>query len=148
MNKIRSWKFLALALTIISVTTFMVIQGCGSESYTVDSAPANFADPISINDGAAVTGVTAVTLTLNATATAGGNVKAYFVSENSTDPLPGDAGWVDITPIAAYHATGIPFTLSAGYATKTVYVWYKYADDSVSAAASDSILYQFVPSGC
>ncbi len=148
MNKVRSMKFLALALTIISVTTLMVIQGCGSESYTVDSAPANFADPISINDGAAVTGVTAVTLTLNATATAAGNIKAYFVSEISTAPLAADAGWVAVTPVASYHATGIPFTLSAGYATKTVYVWYKYADDSVSAAASDSIVYKFVPSGC
>ncbi|HYB73317.1 MAG TPA: PQQ-dependent sugar dehydrogenase, partial [Candidatus Sulfotelmatobacter sp.] len=100
---------------------------------------------ITINRGGAATNVPAVTLNLSATDGVG--VTGYYASESAAPPAPAAPGWVAVAATPAFNANA-PFTLSAGYGTKTVYAWYTDAAGNISAVASHSIqLQQAVPAG-
>ncbi len=92
---------------------------------------------ISINSGAEYTNTTYVTLNLSATDELG--VTGYYVSTNFLKPSPSDSGWTDITTTTIYSGD-VPYTLSGGNGTKTVYAWYKDAAGNVSSTANDSII--------
>lgn len=92
---------------------------------------------VSINEGAAYTTVTGVTLTLSATDDAG--VAGYYVSESSSTPSASASGWTGVTSAASYNGS-VSYILSSGDGTKTVYVWYKDDAPNVSSAASDTIV--------
>lgn len=92
---------------------------------------------ILINNNATYTNSKPVTLNLNAKDDTG--VAGYYVSEDSSTPLATDLGWVSITSTTNYTAD-IPYTLSNGDGTKTVYAWYKDAVENISNVASDSII--------
>ena len=66
-------------------------------------------------------------------------VAAYFISENPMTPSATMPGWVEVEPEQKFGAT-IPFTTSPGDGTKTVYVWFKDANNNVSVPASASIV--------
>ncbi len=66
-------------------------------------------------------------------------VTGYFVSENPMTPSATLPGWIDVDPEHVFGAT-IPFTLSPGDGSKTVYVWFKDAGNNISVPASTSIL--------
>ena len=51
-------------------------------------------------------------------------VVGYFISENPMTPSATLPGWIEVEPEVSFGAT-IPFTLSPGDGTKTVYVWFK-----------------------
>ncbi len=91
-----------------------------------------------INNGAAYTAWTAVTLSLASTDNVG--VTGYYVSTSSTPPAPTATGWVTIASTPSFSSNNIPFTLPTGDGTKKVYAWYKDARGNVSAPASASIL--------
>jgi glucose/arabinose dehydrogenase len=94
---------------------------------------------ITINRNASVTPTTAVSV--NLTASDGAGVTGYYLSKINTPPTSGAAGWVTVTPTKGYSAT-VPFALTSGEATKTVFAWYKDAGGNVSATASASIKLQ------
>jgi DNA-binding beta-propeller fold protein YncE len=91
-----------------------------------------------INHGAFMTNSPEVVLTVSAHDIDTG-VAAYYVSENPMTPTGGTPGWVDVTPALKFGAT-VPFILSPGDGTKTVYVWFKDVGNNVSVPASASIL--------
>ncbi len=135
-------------------TTYYVkvtaVDGSGNESSCsngasgiakADSGGSDTTPPtgaLSINENAANTNWTAATLSLAATDAVG--VTAYYVSTTSTPPSATTTGWVAVTPTTSFSNANIPYTLSSGNGTKTVYVWYKDAAGNVSATASDAIL--------
>jgi hypothetical protein len=47
---------------------------------------------------------------------------------------------VAVTPTTSFSDNNVPFTLSTGDGTKTVYAWYKDAPGNVSSPASDTII--------
>ncbi len=107
---------------------------------TVNISPADVAVPtsaLSINAGAAYTTVTAVALNLSATDAVG--VTGYYVSASATPPTLADLGWVGVPSTPIFGVT-IPYTVSSGDGTKTLYAWYRDAIGNVSPAASASIL--------
>jgi DNA-binding beta-propeller fold protein YncE len=91
-----------------------------------------------INHGAFMTGSPEVVLTISANDVDTG-VAAYYVSENPMPPTAGVPGWVEVTPALKFGAT-VPFILSPGDGTKTIYVWFKDVGHNVSVPASASIL--------
>ncbi len=93
---------------------------------------------ITINNNASSTNWTAATLSLAATDAVG--VTAYYVSTISTSPSATTTGWVAVTATTSFSNNNVPYTLSSGNGTKTVYAWYKDAAGNVSATASDAIL--------
>jgi len=109
--------------------------GSGSDNSTLDTtAPTSLS--ISINAGAANSTSDNVTLTLSANDTVG--VTGYYASETNTTPESSASGWKNVTSATAY-TDNVSFILSSGYASKTVYVWFKDAARNVSDVASDSI---------
>ena len=97
---------------------------------------------VKINGNAAYTGSMPVTLALAATDNVG--VTGYYVSMNPTPPAAGATGWVAVASAASFGAN-VPFNLSGGDGTKTVYAWFKDAAGNVSAAAADSIVLDQTP---
>lgn len=97
---------------------------------------------ITINSDAEWTGKTAVTLNLSAMDDKG--ITGYYVSESSTRPVINDSGWQTVTSVAPYKAD-VPFTLSSGDGTKTVYAWYRDETGNISAIASDPIKLDTTP---
>ncbi len=91
---------------------------------------------VTINNGASSTNSPSVTLGLSATDDRG--VTGYYVSESSTKPSASASGWTSITSTTSYSAS-VPYTLSSGDGSKTVYVWYKDAAGNISSVSSDSI---------
>ncbi|OOP57492.1 MAG: hypothetical protein AYP45_03110 [Candidatus Brocadia carolinensis] len=91
----------------------------------------------SINGGAAYTKATGVTLNLSATDDIG--VTGYYLSTSSAIPSATAAGWTSIAATASYSAN-VPYTLSSGNGSKTIYVWYKDAAGNVSDTVSDTII--------
>ena len=97
--------------------------------------------------GATYTSWTAVTVGLSATDNVG--VTGYYLPNppTSTPPAASAAGWVAVTPTLSY-SNSVPYTLSSGDGSKSLYAWYKDAAGNVSATASASILLdQTPPSG-
>jgi hypothetical protein len=109
---------------------------------TDNTAPANTTATDFINAGALATNSPAVTLAISATDAVG--VVAYRLSESATPPTAAISGWIAVTSTTIYSAN-VPFTLSAGDGTKTVYVWFKDAAGHVSGVMSDSIIFDMVP---
>jgi hypothetical protein len=91
---------------------------------------------IIINSGADYIDSTTVTLALSATDNTG--VTGHYLSTSSSVPSASAPGWTMVTSATSYSAN-IPYTLSSGDGSKTVYAWYKDAAGNVSTTASDSI---------
>ncbi len=91
---------------------------------------------IIINSGADYTDSTTATLALSATDNTG--ITGYYLSTSSSVPSASAPGWTTVASSTSYSAN-VPYTLSSGDGSKTVYVWYKDATGNVSATASDSI---------
>jgi hypothetical protein len=92
---------------------------------------------ICINNDNTYTGAASVTLSLSATDDRG--VTGYYLSAAPQAPLASDAGWVAISSSASFSAS-VPYTLSSGDGSKTVYVWYRDAAGNVSVTVNDSIV--------
>ena len=116
----------------------MIILSCGKSKKIVDkTAPSN--PSITINNGAASTTSTAVTISLSASDDVG--VRGYCVSESSTTPSDSDSCWTSVISATSY-SSSVSFTLSGGSVgnnTNTVYVWFKDNAGNISSSASDSI---------
>ncbi|OGW00156.1 MAG: hypothetical protein A2W75_07770 [Nitrospinae bacterium RIFCSPLOWO2_12_39_15] len=116
----------------------MIILSCGKSKKIVDkTAPSN--PSITINNGAASTTSTAVTISLSASDDVG--VRGYCVSESSTTPSVSDSCWTSVISATSY-SSSVSFTLSGGSVgnnTNTVYVWFKDNAGNISSSASDSI---------
>jgi subtilisin family serine protease len=104
------------------------------------TAPTN--PDILINGGSSDTTSTSVTLALSATDSIG--VTGYYISETSSTPSPGS--FTSVTSTTNYSAN-VPFALSSGSGTKTVYAWFKDAPGNISSRASDTITYTADESG-
>ncbi len=100
------------------------------------SAPQN--PDIVINHGAYMTNSPDMVATISAKDVDSG-VAAYFISENPMTPSGTMPGWVEVDPEQNFGAT-IPFTTSPTDGIKTVYVWFKDANNNVSVPASTHIL--------
>lgn len=81
-----------------------------------------------------------IMLSLSASATKEGKIVGYFASENPDTPDASDADWIAIKPVRELSKT-VPFTLSEGSGTKTIYVWFKDTRDNVSEVTSSKITY-------
>jgi DNA-binding beta-propeller fold protein YncE len=66
-------------------------------------------------------------------------VAAYYLSESPMAPTAGMPGWVEVTPEHKFGAT-VPFTLSPGDGSKTIYAWFRDVGNNVSVPASAAIL--------
>ena len=109
-------------------------EATATGSITLDTtAPSGV---ITINGNTLFTLTTAATLNLAGTDTVG--VVGYYVSETSTAPSSGSAGWTSVTSKVSYQEN-VSFTLSSGDGVTTVYAWFKDAVGNVSAGASDEI---------
>ncbi|NOY87132.1 MAG: S8 family serine peptidase [Deltaproteobacteria bacterium] len=91
---------------------------------------------ILIDGGSSNTTSTGVTLALSAADGIG--VTGYYISETSSAPAPGS--FTSITSTTDYSAN-VPFVLSSGSGTKTVYAWFKDTAENISSGASDTIIY-------
>jgi len=89
-----------------------------------------------IDNGAASTSSPTVTLSIAAIDNTG--VTGYYISETSATPSATEPDWASVTSTISYSAD-VPFILSSGNGTKTIYVWFKDDDRNVSAPASASI---------
>jgi len=103
---------------------------------TFDDSPPTV-DEFQINNDDASTTSTAVVLDLSAT-DYNNCITAYYASESSITPSPGDSGWTSISPTLDY-SDSVSFDLSSGDGTKTVYIWFKDTADNVSNGDSDII---------
>jgi DNA-binding beta-propeller fold protein YncE len=91
-----------------------------------------------INHGAFMTSTPDVVLTVSANDVDTG-VAAYYLSESPMAPTAGMPGWVEVTPEHKFGAT-VPFTLSPGDGSKTIYAWFRDVGNNVSVPASAAIL--------
>ena len=111
-----------------------------SDSITlvVDDVTAPTNPGVTINSNAIST--TSKTVTLNLSAEDDGGVTGYYVSESNVNPTAGSA-WIGVTSATSYSGD-VPFELSSGIETKTVYVWFKDAADLISVSSSATISYE------
>jgi hypothetical protein len=110
---------------------------------TGDTTPPSGA--ITINSGALFTASTNVALGLSANDAVG--VVGYYVSNSSTIPTAGQAGWTAVASTASLATTLNNWSIASGDGGKTVYAWYKDAAGNVSNTASAGItLDQTAPS--
>ena len=112
-------------------------SGVTSDTITLDkTAPTG---TVAINGGAAATSTRNVTLNLSASDGAGASGVNSVLISNSTD-------FTGVTPVA--YAASLPWTLSAGDGTKTVYVKFVDAVGNTSASpVSDTIALNAPPTG-
>jgi len=75
---------------------------------------------------------------LSIAATDNTGVTGYYISETSTTPSATAPDWASVTSTISYLAN-VPFILSSGDGTKTIYVWFKDDVGNVSAPATASI---------
>jgi hypothetical protein len=85
-----------------------------------DEAPSG---SLKIDNGSAYTTSSSVGLNLSATDNKG--VVAYLATESNAPPSTTSSGWTSVTSTKTYSADNVAFTLSSGYGTKLVFVWYK-----------------------
>ncbi|MBI2471289.1 MAG: carboxypeptidase regulatory-like domain-containing protein [Planctomycetes bacterium] len=97
---------------------------------------------VSINSGASYTNTTLVTLNLSATDDV--MVSGYYISISSTTPASSASGWTSVIATTSYSGN-VPYTLSSGDGSKTIYVWYKDSSGNVSSSASASIALDTTP---
>ncbi|MDG5997819.1 MAG: hypothetical protein E3K33_12885 [Candidatus Brocadia sp.] len=138
-----SWSISGITLSngdnIITVTARDRANNTNSDIITVtrttgDTTPPNCS--VIINGGNTYTDSTTATLALSATDNTG--ITGYYLSTSSSVPSASAPGWTTVASSTSYSAN-VPYTLSSGDGSKTVYVWYKDATGNVSATASDSI---------
>ncbi|MER3422439.1 MAG: hypothetical protein C4293_03615 [Nitrospiraceae bacterium] len=91
-----------------------------------------------INHGAFMTNSPDIVVTISANDVDTG-VASYYISENPVAPTATMPGWVEVEPIHKFGAT-VPFTLSPGDGSKTIYVWFKDVGNNVSVPGSATIL--------
>ncbi len=91
-----------------------------------------------INNFAFMTNSPDVAITISANDLDTG-VTGYYISENPMTPPATMPGWVEDPPETQFGRT-VPFTLSPGDGSKTVYVWFKDFQNNVSVPASATIL--------
>jgi outer membrane protein assembly factor BamB len=125
----------------VCVVVLLGLSACGGGGGGGDANSSrvtliNSTIPDFINNGASTATTTSVTLSLSASDSVG--VTGYFASETSTTPSAAAPGWIAIPSVTQYWGF-IPFTLSTGDGTKTVYVWFKNAAGIVSASKSATI---------
>lgn len=117
-------------------------EGALSDEQSVVPVLVDLAAPqnpdVVLNHGAYMTNSLDVVATISAKDLDTG-VAGYFISENPLTPSATLPGWIEVEPEHRFGAT-IPFTLSPGDGTKTVYVWFKDAGNNVSVPASATIL--------
>ncbi len=92
---------------------------------------------VSINNGATYTTSKSVSLRLYATDNV--PITGYYKS-NSATPPGAKANWKSVTPATIINTT-VSHKLAGTAGTNTVYVWFKDSAGSISAVASDSIIY-------
>ena len=85
-----------------------------------DEAPSG---SLKIDNGSAYTTSSIVGLNLSATDNKG--VVGYLATESNAPPSTTSSGWTSVTSTKTYSADNVAFTLSSGYGTKLVFVWYK-----------------------
>ena len=85
-----------------------------------DEAPSG---SLKIDNGSAYTTSSSVGLNLSATDNKG--VVGYLATESNAPPSTSSSGWTSVTSTKTYSADNVAFTLSSGYGTKLVFVWYK-----------------------
>ena len=85
-----------------------------------DEAPSG---SLKIDNGSAYTTSSSVGLNLSATDNKG--VVGYLATESNAPPSTTSSGWTSVTSTKTYSADNVAFTLSSGYGTKLVFVWYK-----------------------
>jgi hypothetical protein len=123
------------SLKFFAVDNYGNAEAPKSEQYTIDNS-----SPIGtliINNGAAATNSTTVTLTI--TESDNGSVVGWLISETqSSKPGANDPAWKSVKPGS--------YTLASGDGTKTLYLWFKDNAGNVSdVAASDTILLDTIP---
>lgn len=101
-------------------------------------APSNTTASNFINRGEASTDSAAVSLAIAAASYVG--ISGYYVSESPAPPDAKASRWATVTPPTSSYSSAVPYTLSSGDGTKTVYVWFKDIDERLSGAATDSII--------
>jgi hypothetical protein len=113
----------------------MCYDGDGAGGASGDTtAPSNLS--VLVNNGAASTSSPTVTLSIAATDNVA--VTGYYISETSTTPSATAPDWTSVTSTTSYSAD-VPFGLSSGDGTKTIYVWFKDDAGNVSAPGTASI---------
>ncbi len=109
------------------------------QKFTVSvMSPSNITTGNFINRGETSTFSPSVSLAIAARSYVG--IAGYFVSEKPAPPDAKASGWAAVTPPALLFSSAVPYTLSNGDGTKTVYVWFKDIDDRVSASTAGSII--------
>jgi hypothetical protein len=93
---------------------------------------------ITINGGASY--ANSMTVTMNLSATDNTGVTGYYISGNSATPSASDSGWTSVTSTTSYSGN-VSYTLNGGEGDKTIYVWYKDAEDNVSSTTSATITF-------
>jgi len=124
-----SLKICGVVLCIL-LASALISCGCGGDT----TAPLNVS--VMINNGAASALAPTVILSIAATDNIG--VTGYYISETSTIPSATAPGWTPVTSTISYSAD-VPFILSSGDGTKTIYIWFKDDAGNVSAPATASI---------
>jgi hypothetical protein len=124
---------------VLCILLAAALTACGGGTSDT-TAPSNVS--VMINNGAANTSSTSVILSIAATDNIG--VTAYYISETSTTPSAMASGWTLVTSTIPYSAD-VPFILSSGDGTKTIYVWFKDNAGNVSAPATASITLDTTP---
>jgi putative cofactor-binding repeat protein len=100
---------------------------------------------ISINTGDPYTN--SVNVTLSVSFSHSDSVSGYLASEDPTTPAEDDSRWISI-PLINDYIDDVDFVLSEGDGDKTVYLWFKSSNDSISLSNNDSIyLDTSAPSG-
>jgi hypothetical protein len=89
-------------------------------SFPDDESPSG---SLKIDNGSAYTTSSSVGLNLSATDNKG--VVGYLATESNAPPSTTSSGWTSVTSTKTYSADNVAFTLSSGYGTKLVFVWYK-----------------------
>jgi hypothetical protein len=97
---------------------------------------------VTINGNSDYTSTTAVALHLSASDALA--VTGYYLSTSSATPSGSTPGWVAVAATTSF-ISDVPYTLTGGDGTKTVYSWYKDAAGNVSDTASDLILLDQTP---
>jgi len=101
--------------------------------------------PVVINSGSDYTNSLSVSISMTHTDSSG--ITGYYISESSTAPPISASGWVIVSTSSSFSQT-VSHTFSSGSGTKTIYVWYRNSNGTVSNSYSDSIVYETTaPSG-
>jgi len=71
-------------------------------------------------------------------------VTGYLLTEDTDTPSLTDAGWVKVTERIDYSALDVPFTLTGGSGTNTLYLWLRDGAGNLSTASDDITMSDFI----